>query len=48
MAKTTKLVGYGIAFDMKLVGGAKTADDFKKAAKQYVLKQEQLNQALRK
>lgn len=61
MAKTTKLVGYGIAFDMKLVGGAKTADDFKKAAKsvqkslnasenavkQYVLKQESLNQALK-
>lgn len=61
MAKTTKLVGYGIAFDMKLVGGAKTADDFKKAAKsvqkslnasenavkQYELKQEQLNQALK-
>ena len=62
MAKTTKLVGYGISFDMKLVGGAKTADDFQKAAKsvqkslnasenavkQYQLKQDQLNQALKK
>jgi len=33
MAKTTKIVGYGISFDMKLVGGVKTADDFKRAAK---------------
>ncbi len=33
MAKTTKLVGYGISFDMKLVGGVKTADDFRRAAK---------------
>jgi tape measure domain-containing protein len=33
MAKTTKLVGYGISFDMELVGGVKTADDFRKAAK---------------
>ena len=33
MAKTTKLVGYGISFDMKLVGGAKTADDFTRVAK---------------
>jgi tape measure domain-containing protein len=33
MAKTSKLVGYGIDFEMKLVGGAKTADDFKRAAK---------------
>jgi len=31
--KTTKLVGYGISFDMSLVGGVKTADDFNKAAK---------------
>ena len=61
MAKTTKLVNYGISFDMKLVGGAKTADDFQKAGKsvqkslnasenavkQYQLKQEALNQALK-
>ena len=33
MAKTTKLIGYGISFDMKLVGGVKTADDFERAAK---------------
>jgi tape measure domain-containing protein len=33
MAKTTKLIGYGISFDMKLVGGVKTADDFARAAK---------------
>lgn len=33
MAKTTKLVGYGISFDMKLVGGTKTADDFTRVAK---------------
>ncbi len=33
MAKTTKLVGYGISFDMELVGGVKTANDFEKAAK---------------
>lgn len=34
MAKTTKLVGYGISFDMKLTGGVKTSDDFAYAAKQ--------------
>lgn len=33
MAKTTKLIGYGISFDMKLVGGAKTADDFRRVGK---------------
>ncbi len=33
MAKTTKLIGYGISFDMKLVGGVKTADDFARASK---------------
>ena len=33
MAKTTKLVGYGISFEMELVGSVKTADDFEKAAK---------------
>ena len=33
MAKTTKLVGYGISFDMELVGGVKTADDFNNVAK---------------
>ena len=33
MAKTTKLVGYGVSFDMELVGGVKTANDFEKAAK---------------
>ena len=33
MAKTKSLVRYGISFDMNLVGGAKTADDFNRAAK---------------
>jgi tape measure domain-containing protein len=33
MAKTSKLIGYGISFNMKLVGGVKTAKDFEDAAK---------------
>jgi len=33
MAKTTKLIGYGISFDMKLVGGVKTANDFERVGK---------------
>jgi tape measure domain-containing protein len=33
MVRTTTLVGYGISFDMKLVGGTKTADDFVRVGK---------------